>query len=195
MSLGFSGLGIWMVMTTENSPFVVYSILSFLFLILFFICVAYLWSPVKMWFPWRFEVPDLEACRALTKILARFYFLWAQSTLSLNAGCVCFCFLGGVLLASSRMFITLARRSWWRAQGKLSSFHFSFTSSCQECSSDSTALFRESCFPGVFGGDVNPPFDQLCSVQTARGVPVWFPFLCVQLANSPFLGYFYHGSV
>ncbi|XP_057383324.1 tectonic-2 isoform X2 [Balaenoptera acutorostrata] len=65
----------------------------------------------------------------------------------------------------------------------------------QECSSDSTALFRESCFPGVFGGDVNPPFDQLCSVQTARGVPVWFPFLCVQLANSPFLGYFYHGSV
>ncbi|XP_061025585.1 tectonic-2 isoform X2 [Eubalaena glacialis] len=65
----------------------------------------------------------------------------------------------------------------------------------QECSSDLTALFRESCFPGVFGGDVNPPFDQLCSVQTARGVPDWFPFLCVQLANSPFLGYFYHGSV
>uniref|UniRef100_A0A8C0E6C2 Tectonic family member 2 n=1 Tax=Balaenoptera musculus TaxID=9771 RepID=A0A8C0E6C2_BALMU len=65
----------------------------------------------------------------------------------------------------------------------------------QECSSDLTALFRESCFPGVFGGDVNPPFDQLCSVQMARGVPEWFPFLCVQLANSPFLGYFYHGSV
>ncbi|XP_060026598.1 tectonic-2 isoform X1 [Lagenorhynchus albirostris] len=65
----------------------------------------------------------------------------------------------------------------------------------QECSSDLTELFRESCFPGVFGGDVNPPFDQLCSVQTARGVPDWFPFLCVQLANSPFLGYFYHGSV
>ncbi|XP_060026602.1 tectonic-2 isoform X4 [Lagenorhynchus albirostris] len=64
-----------------------------------------------------------------------------------------------------------------------------------ECSSDLTELFRESCFPGVFGGDVNPPFDQLCSVQTARGVPDWFPFLCVQLANSPFLGYFYHGSV
>nr|XP_058896643.1 tectonic-2 isoform X3 [Kogia breviceps] len=65
----------------------------------------------------------------------------------------------------------------------------------QECSSDLTALFRESCLPGVFGGDVNPPFDQLCSVQAARGVPDWFPFLCVQLANSPFLGYFYHGSV
>uniref|UniRef100_A0A8C3WYM2 Tectonic family member 2 n=1 Tax=Catagonus wagneri TaxID=51154 RepID=A0A8C3WYM2_9CETA len=65
----------------------------------------------------------------------------------------------------------------------------------QECSSNLTALFRESCFPGIFGGDVNPPFDQLCSVQKARGGPDWFPFLCVQLANSPFLGYFYHGSV
>ncbi|XP_010839583.1 PREDICTED: tectonic-2 isoform X4 [Bison bison bison] len=65
----------------------------------------------------------------------------------------------------------------------------------QECSSDLTALFRESCFPGVFGGDVNPPFDQLCSIQMSRGVPDWFPFLCVQLANSPFLGYFYHGSI
>uniref|UniRef100_A0AC11DEV2 Tectonic family member 2 n=1 Tax=Ovis aries TaxID=9940 RepID=A0AC11DEV2_SHEEP len=65
----------------------------------------------------------------------------------------------------------------------------------QECSSDLTALFRESCFPGVFGGDVNPPFDQLCSVQMAHGVSDWFPFLCVQLANSPFLGYFYHGSI
>ncbi|XP_055406202.1 tectonic-2 isoform X5 [Bubalus kerabau] len=65
----------------------------------------------------------------------------------------------------------------------------------QECSSDLTALFRESCFPGVFGGDVNPPFDQLCSMQMAHEVPDWFPFLCVQLANSPFLGYFYHGSI
>lgn len=67
----------------------------------------------------------------------------------------------------------------------------------QECSSDLIELFRESCFTGVFGGDVAPPFDQLCSVQRAHGVPDWFPFLCVQspLANSPFLGYFYHGSV
>ncbi|XP_019504570.1 PREDICTED: tectonic-2 isoform X2 [Hipposideros armiger] len=67
----------------------------------------------------------------------------------------------------------------------------------QECSSDLIQLFRESCFTGVFGGDVAPPFDQLCSVQRAHGVPDWFPFLCVQspLANSPFLGYFYHGSV
>ncbi|XP_006910037.1 tectonic-2 [Pteropus alecto] len=67
----------------------------------------------------------------------------------------------------------------------------------QECSSDLRGLFRESCFTGVFGGDVNPPFDQLCSVRKARRVPAWFPFLCVQspLANSPFLGHFYHGAL
>ncbi|XP_058387243.1 tectonic-2 isoform X1 [Diceros bicornis minor] len=67
----------------------------------------------------------------------------------------------------------------------------------QECSSNLTELFRESCFTGVFGGDINPLFDQLCSAHTAHRVPDWFPFLCVQssLANSPFLGYFYHGSV
>ncbi|XP_023372631.1 tectonic-2 [Otolemur garnettii] len=67
----------------------------------------------------------------------------------------------------------------------------------QECSSEVTELFRESCFSGVFGGDVNPLFDQLCSVQRMDHVPDWFPFLCVQssLANTPFLGYFYHGSV
>ncbi|XP_055093963.1 tectonic-2 isoform X6 [Symphalangus syndactylus] len=68
----------------------------------------------------------------------------------------------------------------------------------QECSSNLTELFRRSCFTGVFGGDVNPPFDQLCSAgMTTRGVPDWFPFLCVQspLANTPFLGYFYHGAV
>ncbi|XP_030677481.1 tectonic-2 isoform X3 [Nomascus leucogenys] len=68
----------------------------------------------------------------------------------------------------------------------------------QECSSNLTELFRRSCFTGVFGGDVNPPFDQLCSAgTTTHGVPDWFPFLCVQspLANTPFLGYFYHGAV
>ncbi|XP_054300581.1 tectonic-2 isoform X3 [Pongo pygmaeus] len=68
----------------------------------------------------------------------------------------------------------------------------------QECSSNLTKLFRQSCFTGVFGGDVSPPFDQLCSAGTmTRGVPNWFPFLCVQspLANTPFLGYFYHGAV
>ncbi|XP_027432620.2 tectonic-2 isoform X3 [Zalophus californianus] len=67
----------------------------------------------------------------------------------------------------------------------------------QECSSNLTELFREACFTGVFGGDVNPEFDHLCSVQETPGAPGWFPFLCVQSspANSPFLGYFYHGSV
>ncbi|XP_071065859.1 tectonic-2 isoform X2 [Dasypus novemcinctus] len=66
----------------------------------------------------------------------------------------------------------------------------------QECSSNLTELFRQSCFTGVFGGDVNPPFDQLCSAETAHLAPQWFPFLCVcsSLANTPFLGYFYHGS-
>ncbi|XP_011760168.2 tectonic-2 isoform X3 [Macaca nemestrina] len=68
----------------------------------------------------------------------------------------------------------------------------------QECSSNLTELFRLSCFTGVFGGDVSPPFDQLCSAgTTTHSVPDWFPFLCVQspLANTPFLGYFYHGAV
>ncbi|XP_045881970.1 tectonic-2 isoform X1 [Meles meles] len=66
----------------------------------------------------------------------------------------------------------------------------------QECSPDLTELFREACFTGVFGGDVSPESDHLCSVQESRGAPGWFPFLCVQSspANSPFLGYFYHGS-
>ncbi|XP_058547444.1 tectonic-2 isoform X9 [Neofelis nebulosa] len=67
----------------------------------------------------------------------------------------------------------------------------------QECSSDLTGLFRAACFTGVFGGGVNPLFDQLCSAQGAPEAPGRFPFLCVQspLANSPFLGYFHHGSV
>uniref|UniRef100_A0A2K5PHZ0 Tectonic family member 2 n=1 Tax=Cebus imitator TaxID=2715852 RepID=A0A2K5PHZ0_CEBIM len=67
----------------------------------------------------------------------------------------------------------------------------------QECLSNLTELFRWSCFTGVFGGDVNPPFDQLCSAETTHAVPDWFPFLCVQspLANTPFLGYFYHGAI
>ncbi|NWS40182.1 TECT2 protein, partial [Probosciger aterrimus] len=67
----------------------------------------------------------------------------------------------------------------------------------QECTPDLKQLFNESCFTGVFGGDVNPPFDQLCSSQSMECIPDWFPFLCVQssLNNTPFLGYFYHGSV
>ncbi|KAM4648918.1 tectonic-2 isoform 2-T2 [Amazona ochrocephala] len=66
-----------------------------------------------------------------------------------------------------------------------------------ECSPDLKQLFNESCFTGVFGGDVNPPFDQLCSSQSMEYIPDWFPFLCVQssLNNTPFLGYFYHGSI
>uniref|UniRef100_F6YPX9 Tectonic family member 2 n=1 Tax=Equus caballus TaxID=9796 RepID=F6YPX9_HORSE len=66
----------------------------------------------------------------------------------------------------------------------------------QECSSTLTELFREACFTGVFGGDVNPAFDRLCSAPPAPGVPDWSPLLCVQspLANSPFLGYFHRGS-
>uniref|UniRef100_A0A674JUM5 Tectonic family member 2 n=1 Tax=Terrapene triunguis TaxID=2587831 RepID=A0A674JUM5_9SAUR len=66
-----------------------------------------------------------------------------------------------------------------------------------ECTPDLKQLFSGSCFAGVFGGNVNLPFDQLCSVQTTNSAPDWFPFLCVQssLNNTPFLGYFYHGSV
>ncbi|NXA03979.1 TECT2 protein, partial [Sapayoa aenigma] len=65
-----------------------------------------------------------------------------------------------------------------------------------ECTPDLKQLFSGSCFTGVFGGDVNPPFDQLCSSQSMEYTPEWFPFLCVQssLDNTPFLGYFYHGS-
>ncbi|NXO05448.1 TECT2 protein, partial [Rhinopomastus cyanomelas] len=65
-----------------------------------------------------------------------------------------------------------------------------------ECTPDMKQLFQESCFPGVFGGDVNPPYDQLCSSGSMEYTPDWFPFLCVQssLNNAPFLGYFYHGS-
>ncbi|NWH56074.1 TECT2 protein, partial [Geococcyx californianus] len=64
-----------------------------------------------------------------------------------------------------------------------------------ECTPDLKQLFSESCFTGVFGGDVNPPFDHLCSSQSTEYNPYWFPFLCVQssLNNTPFLGYFYHG--
>ncbi|XP_040843055.1 tectonic-2 isoform X2 [Ochotona curzoniae] len=66
-----------------------------------------------------------------------------------------------------------------------------------ECSSEVRELFGRSCFGGVFGGQVSPPWDQLCSAGPAPQAPDWFPLLCVQssLANSPFLGYFYHGSV
>uniref|UniRef100_A0A8C5SDZ3 Tectonic family member 2 n=1 Tax=Laticauda laticaudata TaxID=8630 RepID=A0A8C5SDZ3_LATLA len=66
----------------------------------------------------------------------------------------------------------------------------------EDCTPEMKQLFEGSCFEGVFGGDVNPPFDQLCSVKSGILAPDWFPFLCVQssLNNSPFLGYFYDGS-
>ncbi|XP_049625234.1 tectonic-2 [Suncus etruscus] len=67
----------------------------------------------------------------------------------------------------------------------------------QECSEELKGLFRDSCFTGVFGGNVTPPSDQLCSVEPALPGPDWFPLLCVQSPpeNSPFLGYFFHGTL
>ncbi|XP_013000191.1 tectonic-2 isoform X2 [Cavia porcellus] len=67
----------------------------------------------------------------------------------------------------------------------------------QDCSVDARRLFQGACLPGVFGGEVSPPFDQLCTAQTESPRPDWFPLLCVQssLDNSPFLGLFYHGAV
>ncbi|XP_053557793.1 tectonic-2 [Bombina bombina] len=65
-----------------------------------------------------------------------------------------------------------------------------------ECNADMKALFNGFCYTEVFGGNVAPAFDQLCSTQPNNQVPDWFPFLCVQssMNNSPFLGYFYQGS-
>ncbi|XP_056390252.1 tectonic-2 [Hyla sarda] len=65
----------------------------------------------------------------------------------------------------------------------------------QECSTSMKELFNGYCYSGVFGGNVSPPFDQLCSVQEKNRAPDWFPFLCVQssMDNSPFLGNFYQG--
>ncbi|KAM8961886.1 tectonic-2 [Pelodytes ibericus] len=65
-----------------------------------------------------------------------------------------------------------------------------------ECNSSVKQLFNGFCHTGVFGGNVTPSFDQLCSIQQENGTPDWFPFLCVQssIDNTPFLGYFYQGS-
>ncbi|KAK7804954.1 hypothetical protein U0070_025476 [Myodes glareolus] len=67
----------------------------------------------------------------------------------------------------------------------------------QDCQPEVKELFQQSCFSGVFGGDVNPPFDQRCAVGTTHETPDWFPFLCVQSppSTSPFLGDFYHGAI
>ncbi|XP_075834830.1 tectonic-2 isoform X1 [Microtus pennsylvanicus] len=67
----------------------------------------------------------------------------------------------------------------------------------RDCQPEVKELFQQSCFSGVFGGDVNPPSDQRCAVGTTHETPDWFPFLCVQSppSTSPFLGYFYHGAI
>lgn len=67
----------------------------------------------------------------------------------------------------------------------------------KDCQREVKELFQQSCFSGVFGGDINPPLDQRCAVGTTHETPDWFPFLCVQSppSSSPFLGYFYHGAM
>lgn len=86
----------------------------------------------------------------------------------------------------------------WHSLGHTASSRLSHvTSAPQDCSVDARRLFQGACLPGVFGGEVSPPFDQLCTAQTESPRPDWFPLLCVQssLDNSPFLGLFYHGAV
>ncbi|KAJ8263633.1 hypothetical protein COCON_G00160900 [Conger conger] len=65
-----------------------------------------------------------------------------------------------------------------------------------DCSPDVLQLFETRCFPGVFGGNVAPPADYQCSVQSSNNAPDWFPFLCVTSPpeNSPSLGLFYQGE-
>ncbi|XP_074061522.1 tectonic-2 isoform X2 [Macrotis lagotis] len=67
----------------------------------------------------------------------------------------------------------------------------------KECTPLMMDLFREDCYPGVFGGNVNPPYHHLCSTPVTEETPDWFPFLCIHspLDNSPFLGHFFDGSV
>ncbi|XP_051017402.1 tectonic-2 [Acomys russatus] len=66
----------------------------------------------------------------------------------------------------------------------------------QDCQLEVRELFQQSCFAGVFGGDVSPPFHHRCGVGPTHQTPDWFPFLCVQSppSTSPFLGHFYHGA-
>ncbi|XP_036597678.1 tectonic-2 [Trichosurus vulpecula] len=67
----------------------------------------------------------------------------------------------------------------------------------KECTPPLLDLFKGHCFTGVFGGNVNPPFEHLCSNPVTEQSSDWFPFLCVQssLDNTPFLGYFFHGLI
>ncbi|XP_028621873.1 tectonic-2 [Grammomys surdaster] len=66
----------------------------------------------------------------------------------------------------------------------------------QDCQPEVRELFEWSCFSGVFGGHVSPPFHHRCAVSSTHQTPDWFPFLCVQSppSTSPFLGHFYHGA-
>lgn len=66
----------------------------------------------------------------------------------------------------------------------------------KECTADMIQLFHSHCFTGVFGGQVSPLYDHLCSMQNLHTAPEWFPFLCVQssLKNSPYLGLFFEGD-
>ncbi|XP_043924481.1 tectonic-2 isoform X2 [Protopterus annectens] len=66
----------------------------------------------------------------------------------------------------------------------------------EDCSKEAKQLFSQQCYMGIFGGNVTPAFDQLCSVQAVENEPDWFPFLCVHssLQNTPYLGLFYQGS-
>lgn len=66
----------------------------------------------------------------------------------------------------------------------------------QDCQPEVRELFERSCFSGVFGGHVSPPFHHRCAVGSTHQTPAWFPFLCVQSppSTSPFLGHFYHGA-
>uniref|UniRef100_UPI00358E523D tectonic-2-like isoform X1 n=2 Tax=Myxine glutinosa TaxID=7769 RepID=UPI00358E523D len=61
-----------------------------------------------------------------------------------------------------------------------------------ECKPEELSLFS-TCLPGIFGGDTNPPFDQLCSSYDSLISPDWFLLLCVQspMTNSPYLGMFF----
>ncbi|XP_060927492.1 tectonic-2 isoform X2 [Limanda limanda] len=67
----------------------------------------------------------------------------------------------------------------------------------KDCSNEDLTLFASHCLPGPFGGQVSPPPDYQCSVQSAENSPDWFSFLCVHSPpkNNPFLGLFYRGNV
>ncbi|KAF0033859.1 hypothetical protein F2P81_013925 [Scophthalmus maximus] len=67
----------------------------------------------------------------------------------------------------------------------------------EDCSTEDLKLFVSHCLPGPFGGQVSPPPDYVCSVQSSENSPDWFPFLCVHSPpkNNPYLGLFYQGAI